>query len=90
MQLAMQNTPDLRPSPIAGTWYEGKPETLKRNIDAYLDNAKLPDLPGDVIAVGALAEIAGRDRYPPSMLAVKRKLPRNRTLVIGAIRILCE
>jgi AmmeMemoRadiSam system protein B len=47
----MQSTPDLRPSPIAGTWYEGKPETLKRNIDAYLDSAELPDLPGDVIAV---------------------------------------
>ena len=42
---------DLRPSPIAGTWYEGKPEALKRIIDAYLDKAELPDLPGDVIAV---------------------------------------
>jgi AmmeMemoRadiSam system protein B len=49
----MQTTPDLRPSPIAGTWYEGRPEPLKRNIDAYLNNAKLPELPGDVIAVVA-------------------------------------
>ena len=47
----MQTTPDLRPSPIAGTWYEGQPESLKRNIDAYLNNAKLPELPGNVIAV---------------------------------------
>lgn len=47
----MQTTPDLRPSPIAGTWYEGRPEPLKRNIDAYLNNAKLPELLGDVIAV---------------------------------------
>ena len=47
----MQTALDLRPSPIAGTWYEGRPETLKRNIDAYLDNAELPELPGDVIAV---------------------------------------
>jgi AmmeMemoRadiSam system protein B len=47
----MNNIPNLRPSPIAGTWYEGKPESLKRNIDAYLNNAQLPDLPGDVLAV---------------------------------------
>jgi AmmeMemoRadiSam system protein B len=49
----MQTTPNLRPSPIAGTWYEGRPASLKRNIDAYLDNAQLPELPGDVIAVVA-------------------------------------
>ena len=49
----MQSTTDLRPSPIAGTWYEGRPEILKRNIDNYLDRAKLPELPGEVIAVVA-------------------------------------
>jgi MEMO1 family protein len=47
----MQSTPDLRPSPIAGTWYESRPEILKRNVDNYLDRAKLPELPGKVIAV---------------------------------------
>ena len=47
----MNTASDLRPSPIAGTWYEGKPDTLKRNIDSYLDEAELPDLPGDVVAV---------------------------------------
>ena len=47
----MQTALNLRPSPIAGTWYEGRPETLKRNIDAFLDNAELPELPGEVIAV---------------------------------------
>lgn len=47
----MQSTPDLRPSPIAGTWYEGKPEILKQSIDNYLDRANLPELPGEVIAV---------------------------------------
>ncbi len=47
----MNDIPNLRPSPIAGTWYEGNPEALRQNIDAYLDNAELPDLPGDVIAV---------------------------------------
>jgi len=47
----MNTASDLRPSPIAGTWYEGKPEALKRNIDAYIEDAELPDLPGDVVAV---------------------------------------
>jgi AmmeMemoRadiSam system protein B len=47
----MQITSNLRPSPIAGTWYEGQPEVLKRKIDAYIDDAKLPELPGNVIAV---------------------------------------
>jgi hypothetical protein len=47
----MQPIHDLRPSPIAGTWYEGRPEILKRDIDSYLERAKLPELPGEVIAV---------------------------------------
>jgi hypothetical protein len=42
---------DVRPSPIAGTWYEGRPKALAAEIDHYLDQAKLPELPGEVIAV---------------------------------------
>jgi hypothetical protein len=41
----------VRPSPIAGTWYEGNPKALARAVDAYLDRAELPELPGDVVAV---------------------------------------
>ncbi|MFH2103306.1 MAG: AmmeMemoRadiSam system protein B [Chloroflexota bacterium] len=44
-------TPDLRPSPIAGTWYEGRPDALATQVDRYLDQAELPVLPGDVVAV---------------------------------------
>ena len=47
----MQTAPNTRPSPIAGTWYEGRPETLKRNIDDYLENAEIPELAGEVVAV---------------------------------------
>jgi AmmeMemoRadiSam system protein B len=47
----MNTASDLRPSPIAGTWYEGNPKALQQNIDSYLDAAKLPDLSGDVVAV---------------------------------------
>lgn len=42
---------DVRPSPIAGQWYEGDPKLLARSVDGYLNDAKLPDLKGEVIAV---------------------------------------
>ena len=41
----------VRPSPIAGAWYEGNPQALARVVDQYLDQAVLPELPGEVIAV---------------------------------------
>ena len=44
---------DLRPSPIAGLWYEGDPKVLARTVDGYLEHAKLPKLEGEVIAVVA-------------------------------------
>ena len=42
---------DVRPSPIAGTWYEADPTILARIVDGYLDDAQLPELDGEVIAV---------------------------------------
>ena len=42
---------DVRPSPIAGQWYEGDPEMLARTVDEYLNDAQLPDLDREVIAV---------------------------------------
>ena len=42
---------ELRPSPIAGTWYPGDPQRLASQVDAYLDNARLPELAGEVMAV---------------------------------------
>jgi MEMO1 family protein len=41
----------VRPSPIAGAWYEGDPQALARIVDQYLDQAELPELPGQVVAV---------------------------------------
>jgi AmmeMemoRadiSam system protein B len=43
--------PNLRPSPITGLWYEGNPKALATSIDSYLDQAKLPELNGQVIAI---------------------------------------
>ncbi|MDQ2692192.1 MAG: AmmeMemoRadiSam system protein B [Chloroflexota bacterium] len=42
---------DVRPSPIAGKWYEGDPDLLARIVDEFLADAQLPDLEGEVLAV---------------------------------------
>ena len=47
----MSTIPAVRPASIAGTWYEANPQALARAVDAYLDQASLPDLPGEVIAL---------------------------------------
>lgn len=47
----MASIAPVRPSALAGTWYEGNPKALARAVDQYLDQAELPELPGEVIAV---------------------------------------
>lgn len=42
---------DVRPSPIAGAWYDSNPRALAASIDSYLNNAQLPKIDGKVIAV---------------------------------------
>ena len=42
---------DVRPSPLAGRWYDADADILARKVDEYLDSAQLPGLEGDVIAV---------------------------------------
>lgn len=51
------NALDVRPSPIAGTWYEGMPQPLAARVDEYLAEANLPQLNGQV--VGVIAPHAG-------------------------------
>jgi AmmeMemoRadiSam system protein B len=41
----------LRPSPIAGTWYSANPKTLGTQIDDFLVRAEIPAIPGKVIAL---------------------------------------
>lgn len=43
----------VRPSPIAGTWYSANPSQLHRDINAYIEQAANPELPGEVLAVVA-------------------------------------
>jgi AmmeMemoRadiSam system protein B len=42
---------DLRPSPIAGTWYDGSPKNLAARVDEYLNATQLPQINGNIIAV---------------------------------------
>jgi AmmeMemoRadiSam system protein B len=41
----------VRPFVYAGSWYEGNPRSLARAVDQYLDQAEVPKLPGEVVAV---------------------------------------
>lgn len=47
----MAATLDVRPSPIAGQWYPADPRRLAASVDAYIDQAQLPAIEGQVIAV---------------------------------------
>jgi AmmeMemoRadiSam system protein B len=59
----MASISQVRPSPIAGTWYEGNPKALAQAVDQYLDQAELPELPGHVI--GVIAPHAGHKYSGP-------------------------
>ncbi len=43
----------VRPSQIAGLWYEGNAKALAQAVDGYMDAATVPDLKGQVVAVVA-------------------------------------
>jgi AmmeMemoRadiSam system protein B len=57
---------DVRPSPIAGSWYPSNPTRLQHEIDRYMTRANPPALPGKVW--GLLAPHAGL-RYSGSIAA---------------------
>lgn len=47
----MTSIAELRPSPIAGTWYSDQPDQLRKQVSGYLESAEIPDLQGEVVAV---------------------------------------
>jgi MEMO1 family protein len=75
-------TVDLRPSPIAGQWYEGDPKALARSVDDYLERAELPELNGQVIAV--IAPHAGH-RYSGPVAGYAFAALRGRTPELVAV-----
>lgn len=72
----------IRPSPIAGAWYEGNPKALTRIVDQYLDQAELPELPGEVIAV--IAPHAGH-KYSGPVAGYAFETVRGRTFDLVAV-----
>jgi len=61
----------IRESVIAGTWYPGQPEILKREIDKYLGQVDVPALQGEL--VGLVSPHAGY-RYSGAVAAYAYKL----------------
>jgi hypothetical protein len=47
----MSKNPNLRPSPIAGTWYPGDSKRLAASIDEYLSAASTPQIKGQIKAI---------------------------------------
>ena len=77
-------TLDVRPSPIAGRWYDDDPDLLARGVDGYIDDAQLPELEGEVIAV--IAPHAGHTYSGPVAgyaFAALRSLRPDLVAVIG-------
>ncbi|MFN3741637.1 MAG: AmmeMemoRadiSam system protein B [Anaerolineales bacterium] len=73
---------DIRPSPIAGLWYEGHPDSLRAAVDAYLDQAKIPALEGEV--VGIIAPHAGH-RYSGAVAGYAFAAVRGRSYPLVAV-----
>jgi MEMO1 family protein len=72
----------VRPSPIAGTWYEGNPRLLSQVVDQYLDQAEIPPLSGSVIAV--ISPHAGH-KYSGSVAGYAFSTVRGRSFDLVAI-----
>jgi hypothetical protein len=49
----MKNISEIRPSPIAGSWYSDDPQKLASQVDRYIQAARLPAIEGRVIAIMA-------------------------------------
>lgn len=78
----MSTFTDIRPSPIAGLWYEGHPDSLRAAVDAYLDRAKIPALEGEV--VGIIAPHAGH-RYSGAVAGYAFAAVRGRSYPLVAV-----
>lgn len=79
----MAEMKEIRPSPIAGTWYSSNPQVLAEQIDGFVDNAVLPAISGTV--VGLIAPHAGyRYSGPTAGYAYRAVEGRRYDLVVVA------
>lgn len=47
----MSKLTDIRPSPLAGRWYPADPKTLADSVDDFINQAKIPEISGKIIAL---------------------------------------
>ena len=47
----MSKRTDIRPSSLAGSWYPANPDKLAEAVDLYIQQAELPHISGDIIAL---------------------------------------
>ena len=47
----MENFVDVRPSALAGRWYPANPKQLAESVDSFIDQATIPVIPGEIIAL---------------------------------------
>ena len=75
---------DVRPSPLAGRWYDADPDLLARKVDQYMDSAQLPELEGEIVAI--IAPHAGHTYSGPvagyAFAAIRGRTP-DLVAVIG-------
>ena len=81
-EIYRQNMRDIRPSPIAGTWYIGDKESLAQSIDKQLQNSVVGPIPGSV--VGVVAPHAGH-RYSGEVAAHAFRCLQDMTPEIVAV-----
>lgn len=73
---------DIRPSPIAGTWYPGEPQALARSVDGQLAEVEFEPPPGRV--VGLVVPHAGH-RYSGGVAAHAFRLVQGSSFEIVAM-----
>jgi AmmeMemoRadiSam system protein B len=73
---------DVRPSALAGRWYDADPDLLARKVDQYMDSAQLPELEGEIVAI--IAPHAGH-RYSGPVAGYAFAAIRGRTPDLVAV-----
>lgn len=73
---------DIRPSPIAGTWYPGDRESLAQSIDRQLQECDVIPIPGEL--VGVIAPHAGH-RYSGQVAAYAFQCLKKTTPEVVAV-----
>ena len=70
--LAVADTDPIRPDVLAGSWYPGEPDALRRQVDRFLDLAPEEEVRGEVVAL--IAPHAGYAYSGPTAAVAYRQV----------------